>query len=69
MAERAWMKGLGVQRWPGLRKSAQGLKENWQLGGMDSVVSHWENPVSVWLARIVCWGVVCSGVFCHRLTR
>lgn len=37
MAERDWMKGLGVQRWPG--QSAQRLKENCQLGGMDSLVS------------------------------
>lgn len=67
MAERDWMKGLGVQRWPG--QSAQGLKENCQLDRMDSLVSQWEKTVSVWLARIVCWDVVCCGVFCHGLAR
>lgn len=42
MAEKAWMKGLGVQGWTGLRRSAQGLNDTCPLGGMNSLVSHWE---------------------------
>lgn len=46
MTEKAWMKGLGVQGWTGLRHSAQGLKETYQFGGVNNLVSHWENPVN-----------------------
>lgn len=47
MAEKAWMKSLDVQGWAGLRCSAQELKEMCQLTGMNSLLSHWENPVNV----------------------
>lgn len=36
MAEKAWMKGLDVQGWTGLRHRAQGLKETCQFGGMNT---------------------------------
>ena len=69
MAEKAWMKELDVQGWTGLRCGVQGLKETCQLGGMNSLVSHWKKPSQHWLARMVCWDVVRSGGFCQGLGR